>query len=203
MNKETPNVFQKFDPNFKNTPFNADTTLPNNKELLLNLKQDMIGILATLNMSPSFKNVVWGIVGMDAFNIIALFRLRKFAQSYRIPLVGRILRFVQGVFYGIELGIDIELGWGVHFVHSHGIVVGGFAEVGSRAMFYGGNTVGTAKNDGHPSIGDGVMISAGVRVLGPIVIGANASLGANAVVLINVPKAAVAVGVPAKILSKS
>jgi serine acetyltransferase len=200
MTQTVNQVFRKFDPKFNNTPQNADVSLPNNKKLFQNFKQDMIGILETLNMEVSFKTCVWALVGMDAFIIMALFRLRKFFQAYRIPVLGRLLRLVQGILYGIELGVDVELGWGVHFVHSQGIVVGGHSRVGSKAMFYGCNTIGTSKNDGHPSIGDNATISAGVRVLGPISIGANAVLGANAVVLKSVPAGCVAVGIPAKVL---
>jgi serine acetyltransferase len=193
-------VFQDFNPNFKNTPRNLGITLPDNKKVLQNIKEDWIGILSTLSMKPSMKNFVWALVGMDAFVIMILFRVRKFCQFYKLPLIGRVLRLLQGVLYGIELGADIELGWGVHFVHSQGVVVGGHSHVGARSMFFGCNTVGTAKNDGHPSIGDGVMVSAGVRVLGPITVGKNAVLGANAVVLRDVPTGRIAVGVPAKLM---
>ena len=102
--------------------------------------------------------------------------------------------------YGIDLATDIELGHGVYFVHSHGVVVGGNAKVGAGTRFLGSNTVGTAKENGYPQIGRNVLVSCGARVLGPIHIGDNASLGANAVVLSDVPDGATAVGVPAHVV---
>jgi serine O-acetyltransferase len=65
--------------------------------------------------------------------------------------------------------------------------------------FYGSNTIGTAKDDGYPTIEDDVWIGAGARILGPIRIGARSRIGANAVVVTDVPPDSVAVGIPAKI----
>ena len=80
-------------------------------------------------------------------------------------------------------------------------VIGETAEVGDDVMLYHGVTLGgTGKHKGkrHPTVGNGVTIGAGAKVLGPIKIGDNAKIGANAVVLKEVPEGATAVGVPAK-----
>jgi serine O-acetyltransferase len=82
------------------------------------------------------------------------------------------------------------------------VVVGGTARVGDRVKFMGNNTVGTAKDNGYPVIEDDVLIGAGARLLGPIRVGAGAIIGANAVVLEDVPPGALAVGIPARIVGE-
>jgi serine O-acetyltransferase len=64
----------------------------------------------------------------------------------------------------------------------------------------GSNTVGTARDNGHPVIEDDVLLGAGARVLGPVRVGRNAVIGANAVVLSDIPADSVAVGVPARVV---
>jgi serine O-acetyltransferase len=137
----------------------------------------------------------------DAWIILLLFRLRTRALRWHIPVVNRLLRLAQMVFGGIELGNEITLGEGVYFIHSLGTVIGGDARVGHRVRFLGNNTVGAARDDGYPVIGDDVEVGCGARILGPVRIGNGAVIGANAVVLSDVPAGAVAVGVPARILS--
>ncbi len=136
----------------------------------------------------------------DAYWLLALFRLRQAARRLRIPLANRVLRLMQMMFGGVELGNEVRLGPGVYFIHSLGTVVGGTAAVGARVRFMGNNTIGTASDNGYPVIEDDVEIGAGARVLGPVRIGKGAVIGANAVVLSDIPAGAVAVGAPARIV---
>lgn len=100
--------------------------------------------------------------------------------------------------FGIEIGKDVELGPGVYFVHTLGVVIGGNAKVGARVSFMGNNTVGTAKDNGYPIIEEDVVVGCGARILGPVRVGARAKIGANAVVLSDVPPDTVVIGIPAK-----
>jgi len=138
----------------------------------------------------------------DAWMLLALFRVREAALRWRVPFVNRVLRQVQMTMGGVELGNDITLGAGVYFIHSLGTVVGGHAQIGARVRFMGNNTVGAARDDGAPVIEDDVEIGCGARILGPVRIGARAVIGANAVVLTDIPADHVAVGIPARILPK-
>ena len=138
----------------------------------------------------------------DSYQILALWRLRCLARRWRIPLLNHLLRRLQTVVFGIELGNDITLGRGVFFVHPIGIVVGGKARVGDRVRFMGSNTVGTAKDNGYPVVEDDVVLGAGARVLGPVRVGARAVIGANAVVLTDIPADVVAVGMPARVVAR-
>ena len=86
-----------------------------------------------------------------------------------------------------------------------GVVIGETAEIGDNVLLYHGVTLGgTGKDKGkrHPTVGNNVVIGAGAKVLGPIYIGSNSKIGANSVVLNNVPEGATAVGIPAKNIIK-
>jgi serine O-acetyltransferase len=137
----------------------------------------------------------------DSYTITTLNNLRVLARRWHVPFLNGLLRRLQTLFYGIEIGSDVKLGDGVYFVHTQGIVIGGDAVIGDRVRFYGSNTVGTAKDNGYPTIENDVVVGAGARILGPVRVGAGARIGANAVVLTDVPPGSVAVGIPARIIS--
>lgn len=139
----------------------------------------------------------------DGYAVLALDRVRKAARTWRVPLVNHALRVVQTAYFGIEIGKDVQLGQGIWFIHPLGIVIGGNAKIGDRVRFFGNNTVGTAKENGYPVIEDDVWVGAGARILGPVRIGARSMIGANAVVVSDVPPDSVAVGIPAKARRKS
>lgn len=136
----------------------------------------------------------------DGFRVLALQRLREAAIRLRVPVVPAVLRSVQTALLGVEISRDARIGEGVYFVHSLGTIIGGDSRIGARVRLYGNNTVGTVNDDGYPTIEDDVRIGAGARILGPIRVGAGARIGANAVVLTDVPAGHVAVGIPARIL---
>jgi serine acetyltransferase len=147
---------------------------------------------------PGLKAVARQILTTDSFQLLALWRLRERARSLHVPGMNHVLRRAMSMVYGLEVGNDVTLGYGVDFVHPVGVVIGGDAKVGNRVKFMGGNTVGTAKENGHPVIEDDVIVGAGARILGPVHIGARAVIGANAVVLEDVPADTVVVGIPAR-----
>jgi len=140
------------------------------------------------------------VLGTDSYRITFLQRIRNAARTAHIPLVNHLLRMVQTALFGIEIDRDVTLGDGVYLVHPLGIVIGGDSRIGARVRFYGSNTVGTVRDDGYPTIEEDVRVGAGARILGPIRIGARAQIGANAVVMVDVPADGVAVGVPARVL---
>ena len=135
----------------------------------------------------------------DGYAVLVMNRARAFARQWRIPGLNRGLRLAQIALFGIEIGKDVELGEGVVFVHTVGTVIGGDARLGDRVRLMGAVTIGTAKDNGYPRIGHDVTIGVGARILGPVTVGDGAMIGANAVVLSDVPAGALAVGVPATI----
>lgn len=138
----------------------------------------------------------------DGFQLLVLQRLRERVRRHHIPLANHVLRRVTTTVFGVEVGNHVTVGDGVSFVHPVGVVIGGTAVVGDRVRFMGCNTVGTAKDNGYPVIEADVTVGAGARVLGPIRIGQGATIGANAVVLKDVPPGAVVVGIPAEVVSR-
>jgi len=137
----------------------------------------------------------------DSFPVMVMTRMREASRRWHVPGVNRVLRYTQMALFGIEIGRDVELGPGVFFVHTLGTVVGGKVKIGARVRIMGGNTIGTAKDNGCPIIEDDVEIGCGARILGPVRIGARAQIAANAVVLTDVPADALAIGVPAVVRS--
>ncbi len=149
--------------------------------------------------TPSAKEAVKAALSQDGYKVLLMSRIREAARKYHVPGVNHALRLVTTVLYSIEIGNDIELGEGINFTHTLGTVIGGTSKVGNRVKFMGNNTIGTAKDNGCPVIEDDVVIGCGARVLGPIRVGRGAFIGANAVVLTDVPPGAIATGIPAKI----
>jgi serine O-acetyltransferase len=162
------------------------------------LREDARQLAIATGAPADARHVARVALTQDSYLILMLWRLRCGARRWRLPGVNHLLRRLQTVLFGIELGNGITLGRGVFFVHPIGIVVGGDARVGDRVRFMGSNTVGTARDNGCPVIEDDVVLGAGARVLGPVRVGARAVIGANAVVLSDVPPDSVAVGMPAR-----
>lgn len=104
---------------------------------------------------------------------------------------------------GIEIHPGAKIGRRFVIDHGMGIVIGETAEIGDDVLLYHGVTLGgTGKDQGkrHPTIGNGVMIACGAKVLGPFKVGDHARIAANAVVLSEIPPEATAVGVPARVV---
>lgn len=104
---------------------------------------------------------------------------------------------------GIEIHPGATIGKGLFIDHGTGVVIGETAEIGDNCTLYQGVTLGgTGKDKGkrHPTLGNNVMVGAGAKILGPFRVGENAKVGANALVLSEVPPDATAVGVPARIV---
>jgi serine O-acetyltransferase len=124
----------------------------------------------------------------------------KFLRAPLSVLYRALYEFVRN-FYGIELPYSAKVGRRVVFEHQHGIVVHGDTVIGDECIIRQGVTLGlrrlTRKHDA-PTLGRGVNVGAGAKILGHINIGDYAEIGANAVVLEDVPAGALAVGVPAR-----
>lgn len=141
------------------------------------------------------------------FQLALLIRLQE-ALS-KIPVLGRVLRRIVWYMAAILVGSDIdphaEIGGGIYFPHPYGIVVHGTCKIGRNVWILQNVTLGRAntRTQQAPVVESGAQIYAGAVVLGPVTVGAGAVIGANSVVLTNVPPGQVAVGVPARIVSSA
>jgi serine O-acetyltransferase len=130
------------------------------------------------------------------------FRLGSWFKQRRIPLLpGLIQRYIFKQF-GLEIGVGQEIGGGLYIAHPVGVVIS-VNKMGRNCSLIAGVTIGMRNSWAFPTLGDGVFIGAGARVLGDITIGDGAQIGANAVVIHDVPAGATAVGIPAKVISTS
>ncbi len=117
--------------------------------------------------------------------------------------LGRLMSNVGRLFTGVEIHPGATLGRRFFIDHGMGIVIGETALIGDDCTLYHGVTLGgVAWNKGkrHPTLGDGVTVGAGAKILGPFLVGAGAKIGSNSVVVKEVPAGATVVGIPARIV---
>ncbi|MEG3437509.1 serine O-acetyltransferase EpsC [Pannus brasiliensis CCIBt3594] len=134
---------------------------------------------------------------------LALHHLARALYLARLPLLPRLLSWVNRFLTGIEIHPGARIGRGVRSVHGMGVVIGETAIVGDHVTIREGVTLGgTGKETGkrHPSIGDRTVIGPGARVLGNITIGEDVYIGAGSVVLGDVPANRTAIGVPGRVI---
>ncbi len=124
----------------------------------------------------------------------------------RLRLLARATSQISRWLTGVEIHPGAVIGRRFFIDHGMGVVIGETAEVGDDVMLYHGVTLGGRTRDAgkrHPTLGDGVAVGAGAKILGPVTIGAHSVVGANAVVTKDAPADSVLVGVPAKARARS
>jgi serine O-acetyltransferase len=133
---------------------------------------------------------------------IILYRIANFLFKLKIPIIPRAISQFARFFTGIEIHPGARIGRGLFIDHGMGVIIGETAIVEDNVTLYQGVTLGgTGKEKGkrHPTIGSNVVIGAGAKVLGNISVGDNSYVGANAVVIKDVPPNSTVVGVPGRI----
>ena len=126
-------------------------------------------------------------------------RISHALDEVGIPLAPRVLSNVVKVATGVEIHPAAKIGRGLFIDHGAGVVIGETSEVGDDVTMYQGVTLGGtgfARGKRHPTIGNEVMIGSGAKLLGPIEVGARSKIGANSVVIHDVPENATVVGNP-------
>jgi len=117
--------------------------------------------------------------------------------------LGRLMSHTGRFMTGIEIHPGATIGRRFFIDHGMGIVIGETAEIGDDCTLYHGVTLGGVswnKGKRHPTLGDGVTVGAGAKILGPFLVGAGAKIGSNSVVVKEVPAGATVVGIPARIV---
>ena len=136
---------------------------------------------------------------------LIIHRLSHWLWRKRLFWLARFISHIARWLTGIEIHPGATIGHRVFIDHGMGVVIGETAVIGNNCTLYHGVTLGgTSWNKGkrHPTLEEGVVIGAGAKVLGPIIVGKGAKIGSNAVVVKDVPAEATAVGIPARILDQ-
>ncbi|MCI8459372.1 MAG: serine O-acetyltransferase [Clostridia bacterium] len=158
---------------------------------------------AVFRHDPAAKSKAEVILTYSGFHALILYRFAHFLYVHRYKLLARMVSQLAKFLTGVEIHPAAQIGHGVVIDHGEGVVIGETAQVGNNVLIYQGVTLGgTGKDVGkrHPTVEDGVMISAGAKILGPFTVGRNAKIGAGSIVLKEVPPNATVVGVPGRIV---
>jgi serine O-acetyltransferase len=136
----------------------------------------------------------------DDFAAVALYRLRTALAARSVPFLPRLLHFASVALFRVRIGDFIVLGEGVYVPHGN-VVVDGITEIGRHVVLAPWTTVGVVQGSPMgPKVADDVFVGTGAKVLGEITIGERARIGANSVVVSDVPADATAIGAPARIM---
>jgi serine O-acetyltransferase len=153
---------------------------------------------------PAARNRLEVITCYQGLHAVWLHCISHFLWNLGLKWIARVLSMISRFITGIEIHPGAKIGRRVFLDHGLGIVIGETTEIGDDCTIYQGVTLGgTSLYKGvkrHPTLGKGVVVSAGAKVLGGFNVGDGARIGSNAVVLKEIPAGATAVGIPARIL---
>lgn len=154
---------------------------------------------------PAARNPIEVFILYPFIHAIILYRVAHFLYERKFFFLARLISQLARFFTGIEIHPGAKIGKGLFIDHGMGVVIGETAEIGDNVTLYHGVTLGgTGKDKGkrHPTIGNNVVIGSGAKVLGPITIGDRVKIGANSVVLKDIPSDCTVVGIPGRIVKK-
>ena len=160
-------------------------------------------IAVVFDRDPAARNTWEVITCYPGFHAMLFHRLAHFLWGARLRWLARFTSHLSRWLTGIEIHPGATIGRRFFIDHGMGVVIGETAEIGDDCTLYPGVTLGgTSWNKGkrHPTLGKGVVVGAGAKILGPILIGEGARIGSNAVVVKDVPAGATAIGIPARII---
>lgn len=152
---------------------------------------------------PSARSTLEIVLTYPGFWAIIYYRIAHFLHIKNLKLIARMVSSFSRWVTGVEIHPGAQIGRCFFIDHGMGIVIGETAVIGNDVKVFHGVTLGGRGDENgkrHPTIEDGVMLSAHVQVIGNVTVGKNAKIGAGAVVLSDIPEGVTAVGIPAKIV---
>jgi len=168
--------------------------------MLARLRED---IACVFDRDPAARTAWEVVTCYPGLHALVSHRLAHWIWQRGFKWLARWISHFARFFTGIEIHPGATIGRRFFIDHGMGVVIGETAVIGDDCTLYHGVTLGgTSWNKGkrHPSLGNGVVIGAGAKVLGPITLGEGAKIGSNAVVVRDVPPGATAVGIPARVI---
>lgn len=160
---------------------------------------------AALERDPAARNGFEVLTSYAGLHAVWGHRICHWLWKRKLKLLARWLSQINRFLTGIEIHPGAVIGGGLFIDHGMGVVIGETSEIGRNVTIYHGVTLGGVslkKGKRHPTIEDEVVIGAGAKILGAITIGECSRIGANAVVVKDVPRESVVVGVPGKVMHK-
>ena len=161
-----------------------------------------------IKRDPAAKSKLSVILTYPGAKAVFFHRIANFFAIAKFNLVARIISQFSRFLTGIEIHPNAKIGKNLFIDHGMGVVIGETSEIGDNVTIYhmvtlGGISPSINSDDQrntkrHPTLMDNVVVGSGAQILGPVVVGKNAKIGANAVVTKDVPENAVMVGIPAK-----
>ena len=161
-----------------------------------------------IKRDPAAKSKISVVLTYPGVKAVFLHRIANFFAVAKFDLIARMISQFSRFMTGIEIHPKAKIGKNLFIDHGMGVVIGETSDIGDNVTIYhmatlGGispciNSVDQRETKRHPTLQDNVVVGSGAQVLGPITIGKNAKIGANAVVTKDVPENGVMVGIPAK-----
>jgi len=158
---------------------------------------------AALSMDPAATSRLEVALTYAGFHALLFYRMAHWLWKRRIPFLPRAISQLARFLTGIEIHPGATIGSGLFIDHGMGVVIGETTEIGDNVTLFQGVTLGgTGKQRGkrHPTLGSHVVVGAGAKVLGPITVGDYVKIGANSVLLQDVPDHSTVVGIPGRIV---
>ncbi|MFX1320478.1 MAG: serine O-acetyltransferase [Promethearchaeota archaeon] len=162
-------------------------------------------VSAAFNKDPAAQSLLEVLTSYPGIKAILLHRIAHFFWKIKMPFVPRYLSEITRELTGIEIHPGAEIGKDFFIDHGGGVVIGETAKIGDNVTIYQGVVLGGTMTDPikrHPTLGNNIVVGTGAKLLGPITIGDNVRIGANSVVVQDIPPNSVVVGVPGKIISR-
>lgn len=162
-------------------------------------------INSVFDRDPAARNVFEIITTYPGIHAVIFHRMSHALWGKNFKWLARVLSNIVRWYTGIEIHPAAVIGRRLFIDHGTGVVIGETAEIGDDCTLYHGVTLGgTAWQKGkrHPTLQNNVVVGAGAKVLGPILVGENARIGSNAVVTKDVPNGATVVGVPGRVIER-
>jgi serine O-acetyltransferase len=167
-----------------------------------NLRDDVANVL---RLDPAARSALEVVLCYPGFHALLFHRLSHWLWQHGWLVLGRFVSAAGRNLTGIEIHPGATIGKRFFIDHGVGVVIGETAEIGDDVTLYQGVTLGgtsLARGKRHPTLEDGVIVGAGAKVLGAFTVGRGARIGANAVVLSEVPAGVTMAGIPAKIVGE-